>query len=127
MKGRKPDNTLADRDAIRSAQRAPAWMTKDAQAEFRRVMPLLIERRILTESDMGMVEAYAVSMGRIRELERLIQQAGGDIDPKLFRMQDKAMQTARQIAAEYGLTPVSRSRPAVRQDENEGEPSPLDM
>jgi phage terminase small subunit len=48
------------------------------------------------------------------------------IDPKLFRMHDKAMVTARQLAAELGLTPVSRSRPAVRDnDDTDDSENPL--
>ena len=53
----------------------------------------------------------------------LVIRAG--IDPKLFRMQDQAIKTARQLAAELGLTPVSRSRPSVR-DEDENDLSFMD-
>ncbi|WP_426616190.1 P27 family phage terminase small subunit [Bradyrhizobium sp. McL0616] len=81
-------------------------------------MPELAKRRILTTADLGSLESYCIAIGRIRELETLLR-AG--IDPKLFRMQDKAMVTARQLAAELGLTPVSRSRPAVRENDNEGD------
>ncbi|WP_246799272.1 P27 family phage terminase small subunit [Bradyrhizobium sp. CCBAU 51753] len=76
-------------------------------------MPELSARRILTTADLGSLEHYCTAHGRVRELEKLLR---GGIDPKLFRMQDKAMVTARQLAAELGLTPVSRSRPAVRGD-----------
>lgn len=92
-------------------------MSKHAKTEWRRVMPELATRRILTTADLGSLESYCIAIGRIRELEMLLR-AG--IDPKLFRMQDKAMVTARQLAAELGLTPVSRSRPAVRENDNEG-------
>ena len=82
-------------------------------------MPLLVERKILTDADMAMVEAFCVASGRVREIEKLIQKPSGAIDGKLFRMQGQAMQTARQIAAELGLTPVSRSRPTIRDDEKQ--------
>ena len=81
-------------------------------------MPELAKRRILTTADLGSLESYCVSIGRVRDLEMLLR-AG--IDPKLFRMQDQAIKTARQLAAELGLTPVSRSRPAVRGNDNEGD------
>lgn len=116
MKGNKPV-LRTDKAAVSEVPRAPAWLSKDAKLEWRRIMPLLVERRILTEADMGSVESYCVATGRVREIERQIQAAGGDIDPRLFRMQDKAMQTGRQLAAELGLTPVSRSRPTIRTDE----------
>ncbi len=127
MKGRKPSGVTVDRAAVASVPRAPAWLSTAAQAEWRRIMPLLIERRILTDADLGSVENYCVATGRVREIERLIQAAGGDIDPKLFRMQAQASTGARQLAAELGLTPVSRSRPAVRDDDDDDDPSPLDL
>lgn len=126
MRGRKPD-MAQDRNAVGDVPKAPAWMSRDAKAEWRRIMPLLVERRILTDADMGSVENFCISIGRARELECLIQKAGGDIDPRLFRMQDKAIQTARQLAAELGLTPVSRSRPTIRDDQNDDDLADLDL
>jgi P27 family predicted phage terminase small subunit len=116
MKGTKP-KIQTDGGAIDRSRSAPSWMSKDAKAEWKRVFPSLVERRILTIADLGGLESYCVATGRIREIERTLQ-AGG-IDPVFVRMQDKAMQTARQLAAELGLTPVSRSRPTIRNDEND--------
>ncbi|MBN9345619.1 MAG: P27 family phage terminase small subunit, partial [Devosia sp.] len=47
----------------------------------------------------------------------------------LLRAQDKAMATARQLAAELGLTPVSRSRPGIREEEegDDDADNPLDI
>ncbi|MFK4523693.1 P27 family predicted phage terminase small subunit [Bradyrhizobium japonicum] len=121
MKGRKPALAV-DANAIAATTRPPSWLSKHAKAEWRRVMPELAKRRILTIADQGCLEAYCIAIGRIRELEILLR-AG--IDPKFCRMQDKAMVTARQLAAELGLTPVSRSRPAVREDNVESDDDPL--
>lgn len=123
MRGTKP-TLKTDRAAISQAARVPAWLSKDAKNEWRRVMPLLIERRVVTEADLGCVEAYCVAIGRIRELERMIQANPGD--QKLYRLQTQSTQVARQLAAELGLTPVSRSRPAIR-DEAEDELTGLDI
>lgn len=117
MKGRKPE-LHADANALDASIRPPSWLSKHAKAEWRRVMPELVKRRILTPADLGCLESYCIAIGRIRDIELLLR-AG--IDPKLCRMQDKAMVTARQLAAELGLTPVSRSRPAVRDNDNEGD------
>ncbi|WP_114966806.1 phage terminase small subunit P27 family [Alkalilacustris brevis] len=114
MKGTKPQLVI-DNDAVDRVPQAPGWLSKDARAEWRRVMPALVKRRILTRADLGSVENYCVAIGRVREVERAIQAADA-IDPALFRMQDKATTTARQLAAELGLTPVSRSRPSIRDD-----------
>jgi P27 family predicted phage terminase small subunit len=115
VKGRKPSTIAAGSSTVVDVPRPPTWLSKDAKAEWRRIIPDLVDRRILTAPDMGLLETYCVSIGRVREIERQIQ-AAGLIDPKLFRMQDKATETARRIADLYGLTPASRSRPAVRDD-----------
>ncbi|WP_439374944.1 phage terminase small subunit P27 family [Bradyrhizobium sp. DASA03120] len=121
MKGRKPE-LQADANALDASTKPPTWMNRHGKAEWRRVMPVLAHRRILTPADLGCLESYCIAIGRIRDLELLLR-AG--IDPKLCRMQDKAMVTARQLAAELGLTPVSRSRPAVREDNVESDDDPL--
>lgn len=115
MKGTKPaiqrDNMALGRVI------APKWLSKEARKEWDRVMPVLTERRILTDADLGGLENYCICIGRVRDTEALIQ---SETDPevmlKLARLQDKAMASARQLAAELGLTPVSRSRPAIRED-----------
>lgn len=113
MKGRKPSAIIAGN--VEKIPAAPTWLSKEAKAEWRRVMPDLVERRVLTDADFGMVESYCTAIGRVRQIERMLQ--AGELDLKLVRAQDKAMMTARQIAAEIGATPVSRSRPAIREDD----------
>ena len=122
MRGRKP-KLVVDNSAVASIPAAPGWLSKDARAEWRRIMPALIERKVLTEAAMGSVENYCLAIGRVREVEALIQKDG--IDAGLVRLQDKAMATARQLAAEIGLTPVSRSRPSVREGGGDDDDSPL--
>ncbi|MEH2517555.1 P27 family predicted phage terminase small subunit [Bradyrhizobium sp. AZCC 1610] len=123
MKGRKPA-LAADQKALGVVKPA-AWLSTHAKAEWRRVMPDLVERRILTNADLGSLESYCIAIGRVRELEKLLR-AG--IDPKLFRMQDQAIKTARQLAAELGLTPVSRSRPSIRDDnQDDDDDNPLNV
>ncbi|MBE7183435.1 MAG: phage terminase small subunit P27 family [Methylobacterium mesophilicum] len=117
LRGAKP-TLQQDRNPIATVSNAPSWLSADAKKEWRRIMPALVERKILTEADMGSVENYCVAVGRVREIEKLLRKG---IDPKLFRMQDQAIKTARQLAAELGLTPVSRSRPAMRDDEDSEE------
>lgn len=117
MKGRKPQ-LATDTNALDATTKPPSWLSKEAKAEWRRVMPELAKRHILTTADLGSLESYCVAMGRVRQLEALLRT---EIDLKLLRAQDKSMVTARQLAAELGLTPVSRSRPAVRDSDNEGD------
>ncbi|MEO4040361.1 phage terminase small subunit P27 family [Hoeflea sp. CAU 1731] len=127
MKGAKPQ-LRTDRAALASVPRPPAWLAKDAKAEWRRTMPLLVERRILTDADLGTLESYCTAVARIREAERTIANEGSTYmstsGPKrhpAVTIQDAAMKTARLCAAELGLTPVSRSRPTIRDDEDDAD------
>lgn len=125
MKGTKPQ-MRQDADAVTNIP-APGWLAEDARKEWGRVMPILTERRILTDADLGGLENYCICIGRVRETERLIQnETEAEMQLKLIRVQDKAMASARQLAAELGLTPVSRSRPAIREDEDDS-PNPLGL
>lgn len=114
LRGVKP-TIIQDKAPLTKAPSPPKWLSAHAKAEWKRILPPLIERKILTDADMGTVESYCLAIGRIRQIEQEIATAG-DIDPKKHRMQLQTMQTARQLAAELGLTPASRSRPAVRGD-----------
>jgi P27 family predicted phage terminase small subunit len=113
VKGRKPSSIIEG--SITEVPRAPAWMSPAAKSEWKRIMPDLVQRRTLEPADMGLVEFLCVALGRVREIEKLIR-ASGTIDARMFRMQDKAMVTARQIASEIGATPVARSRACLRDD-----------
>lgn len=131
MRGTKP-HLVIDNGAVRVAPRPPSWLSKDAAAEWRRVVPILVERRILTTADLGGLENYCVAIGHIRESERHIQQHGlvfeafketedGIISLGMKRNPSigivaEATTRARLLAAELGLTPVSRSRPSIRDD-----------
>lgn len=127
MKGTKPE--LRQDAAALTELAAPEWLAKDARTEWGRVMPILADRRILTDADLGGLENYCICIGRVRETERLIQsETDAEMQLKLIRVQDKAMASARQLAAELGLTPVSRSRPAIREDEDQDDsPNPLGL
>ncbi|WP_245275071.1 P27 family phage terminase small subunit [Mesorhizobium sp. LSHC412B00] len=89
-------------------------------------MPRLIDDRIITKADLGGVEDFCLARGLVREIDAVMRDDSGTIDLKLVRAQDKAMQTARQLAAEYGLSPTSRTRVGGRDDED-GDTNPLDV
>lgn len=125
MRGVKP-SLKTDSAAIAKAPKAPTWFTKQAKAEWQRIMPLLIARKILTDADMGSVENYCVAIGQVREMQELIGKQGpvimterGPRAHPAVKIQSDAMTRARLLASELGLTPVSRSRPAIRDDDAE--------
>lgn len=122
LRGIKP--ALApDRAPLTKAPPAPKWMTDEARSEWKRIMPRLIEDRIITKADLTGIENYCVAVGRVREIEALFRVSG--LDKVLFGMQNRAMQTARQLAAEYGLSPVSRARVGSAAAEDDGDDNPM--
>ena len=131
MRGRKPA-LQSDQNAIADELNAPAWLSRDAKAEWSRVMPILIERRILTDADLASFENYCVAVGQVREMERLIKRAGHVVETQrgprahpAVKIQSDAMTRARLLASELGLTPVSRSRPAAIENDNDDDLSAL--
>jgi P27 family predicted phage terminase small subunit len=133
VRGRKPSLIGADHCALATCPRPPAWLSKDAKGEWRRIMPLLVRRRILTDADMGSVENYCVAIGQVRAMQRTIDVQGHVVETKrglrahpAVKIQSDAMTRARLLAAELGLTPVSRSRPAIR-DEQDGDQDASDL
>lgn len=129
MKGTKPQLIEAPEAIAATDTAAPDWLAEDARAEWARVMPVLTDRKILTDADLGSLESYCICIGRVRQMEAKIQtEAEPEMMLKLIRVQDKAMASARQLAAEMGLTPVSRSRPAIREDgDQDSTANPLEV
>lgn len=133
MRGTKPQLRI-DPEAIADLA-APDWLTADARGEWERVMPVLADRKILTTADLGSLENYCVAIGQVREMQRHIDQHGAIFEAfkegrdgtmlclglrrnPAVGIQSDAMTRAQRLAAELGLTPVSRSRPAVRGDDD---------
>lgn len=122
LRGVKP-SLSPDREALTKAPPVPRYFSNEAKAEWKRIIPRLIEDQIITKSDLAGVENYCIAAGRVREIEALFN-AGG-LDKTLFGMQNRAMQTARQLAAEYGLTPTSRARVGGGSSDANETPNPL--
>ncbi|MBB4955524.1 P27 family predicted phage terminase small subunit [Agrobacterium vitis] len=123
LRGVKPP-IERDSNALTKAPSAPKQLSPYARTEWKRIMPGLIERGIITRADLGGVEDYCRARGLVREIEDQLR-VSGEIDMKLCRLQDKAMQTARQLAAEYGLSPVSRARVGSAAGEDDDGDNPL--
>ena len=122
MRGAKP-KIISGSNTLKSAPKPPIWLSKEAKIEWKRVAPILVERGTLTEGDLGMLESYCTAVGTIRAGQALINAEGLTvIGPQGVKRHpavgivNSAQTTARQAANELGLTPVSRSRPVMRDD-----------
>jgi P27 family predicted phage terminase small subunit len=109
LRGVKP-KVAADQEPLTRVPRAPDYFSTYALAEWKRVLPVLVARRVICAADLAQVETYCLMNGLVRQVETERQLSGGVIDPKLFSVQNRAAQTARQLAATLGLDPVSRAR-----------------
>lgn len=120
-RGLKPAIQL-DATALTKLPSAPKRLSEQAKAEWRRVLPVLIKRGVITTGDLAGIESYCTAVGFVTQITE--QMAGMAVpDMKLAGLQIRYMQTARQLAAEYGLMPASRSRigdagPADDDDDN---------
>ncbi len=121
LRGVKP-KISADQEPLVRVPRAPSYFSAYAVSEWKRVLPVLVARRVICAADLAQVETYCCMAGLVRQIETERQLAGGVVDVKLFGVQNRAAQTARQIAATLGLDPVSRARlgtPAEPEDDTD--------
>lgn len=135
MKGRKPDNLPAADDALVRIPSPPAWLSKHARAEWRRVAPTLATRQTLTIGDLALFESFCVAAGAVRDAQDAISRDGAYYAAEngllkrhpALSAQFQATATLRQCAAELGLTPVARSRTGMRPDDADSDPLPMDV
>lgn len=65
-----------DTDALTKAPPVPKHLAPHAKAEWRRIMPQLIDRRIITKGDLAGVESYCAAVGAVRTIADTMS-AGG--------------------------------------------------
>lgn len=134
MRGTKP-HLAAEPNGLASIPRPPAWLTKEAKAEWKVAVPLLVERRILTDGDLGTVANYCNAIGTVRQAQAELARTGLTFVTASGQVKRSPASgivaeftgLALRLAAELGLTPVSRSRPAIRDDEGSDEDDALGL
>ena len=121
MRGDKP-NLKPDPKPLAGAPEAPCWLPTSARSEWGRVTPILTERKILTDADLGCLESYCLAVAQVRDCQATLaalespffaSDKGVPRPHPAIRVMHTAMTIQRQLAAELGLTPVARSRPAI--------------
>lgn len=119
-KGRKPV-VKAVANALTRAPRAPSWLSDNAVLEWRRVVPDLVARRILTADNLSLLESYCLAIGMVRLATDTIATEGCTIvngkggiqrHPAVGTLKE-FMAESRRLAAELGLTPTSRNKIGV--------------
>jgi len=123
LRGVKPA-LMPDREPLTKAPGTPKRLNEYARAEWKRVMPQLIARRIITKADLAGVENYCMAVGAVNQIAEIMASMAVP-DLKLGGLQIRYMQTARQLAAEYGLTPTSRARVGADGSDDDDDDNPL--
>ena len=100
-----------------SAPTMPTWLGKFARAEWRRVVPLLVESGIITKLDRGVLTAYCQAWGDFVECNEIMQRegmlltskkSGGSYAHPAYFLMTNAQGRLIKCGAELGLSPTSR-------------------
>lgn len=103
----------------------PDWLSEPARAEWERIVPILAAKRVLAETDLGVMAAYCAAVGdqQLANEELLnsprYYKSGGVGEKQLgglwkehpaAKASRELGQQIRLLASELGLTPSSRSK-----------------
>jgi P27 family predicted phage terminase small subunit len=118
-----PTNTLKIRGSWRADTRedepmpdvkipdCPEWLKGEALKEWNRITPLLVARNVLTEWDMTCLALYCDAWGDYVFAQGYDRD---DLEPdgisKISAFKNKAWDKVMKAAAEFGLTPASRTK-----------------
>jgi P27 family predicted phage terminase small subunit len=112
-------------DAKPGVPTMPAWLNAEARAEWKRIVPQLDALKILSDIDGAMLADYctahalAVNATKKYQREGLTVKVNGQLQkhPAVKIAQEARSQAAR-LAAEFGLSPSSRTRISAPDDES---------
>lgn len=134
MRGRKPDPVPIS-GAVRKVPGPPKDMSVEAKKEWRRVLPALCERGVLSPADMHAVERFCEASGDIAIARAAIAKDGAYVPNRLgelkrhpgFATLREATAESRRWSAELGLTPASRSRAGTNEEDETSAGSSMDL
>jgi P27 family predicted phage terminase small subunit len=125
--GRRPLNNNEPRPKVTNLP-CPSQLQGEARSEWERVAPELARNGVLTRLDEKALLGYCVAWQRFVEAQVqiaepkshvLMTKSGYPILNPYLTIADKALETMRRFAVEFGMTPSSRSNIHVApEDEN---------
>ena len=141
MRGRKPKPTAIKELAGNPGKRAlndrepkpttklppcPSYLVGEARREWYRMGRQLLDLGVLTTVDRTALAAYCVAYARwveaeaqVRKLGLVVKTAAGNlIQNPYLSIANRAMEQTIKLAAEFGMTPSSRSRVQTADDSN---------
>lgn len=96
----------------------PAGLSREAKAEWTRVVENLELMGVVTKIDRAMLAIYCQQWAEVLELNALIKtqgrvtkgSTGSKVSNPLIKQRDAAMDRLLEIAEQFGFTPAARSR-----------------
>lgn len=116
-RGRKAEIRALD-GALSKVPNPPSWLPAYGKAEWRRVVPQLVADRKIAAHELQTVEAYCLAVANMRQAEEIVAKEGptyisphGEVKRHPATMLCKeAIEAARRLAVELGLTPAARAK-----------------
>jgi P27 family predicted phage terminase small subunit len=112
-KPRTPLRVIAGMGRKRSGYPCPAWLPSEARSEWSRAVQDLSSRGLMFEGALASLEHYVLCIAQIRQCQKILADqpiAGVEGVHPAYTAQQKAIQSARLLAVELGLSVVSRAR-----------------
>ncbi len=109
----------------------PKHLDAQARREWRRLLPILLKMRVLTEADYialaNLCQTYSTMVKAQEQLQKaglLYKSQSGYIQQSpLLSIVNSCVETITKLCREFGLTPSSRSRLTMNEiDGNKGDP-----
>lgn len=129
--GKRKLNQFEPQPSIRTPT-MPSWLSVDAKAEWKKIVPELKKLGILTIVDRVALGAYCQAYAELLAATELINRHGRLLtsDGKVFanpacQLQKSAFDTVHKFLTQFGLTPASRSRLTAEPGAH-GSSNPLD-
>ena len=113
------------------APKCPAWLPAAAKREWKRIVPLLEEQRMVTQADLGPLACYCVAVSELEDATRTLERegrmlrvgghragengeggiVGGQWQPHpAIAQQRSAWAAVKQFSSMFGFSPSCRTR-----------------
>ncbi|MNO90371.1 Phage terminase, small subunit [compost metagenome] len=124
---RRLNDAEPDYTSLVIAPPAPDWMSEYAQQMWHKLAPELVESKVLTRTDLHVLEGFCSAYGRWREAEEDVTRNGITIKSMMGRSKNpactvanEAMRQMTSYGSSLGLDPASRARLTVPKNKAKG-------
>ncbi len=117
-----PDNKLTPPTA--KSFRCPSWLNDDAKGLWRDLAPRLLKLGVLCAIDRAAFEALCTMYGRMKSIERELAISNSLVSDGRKGLKKNPLESSyrsscelfRKLAADFGITPLSRTRISITTD-----------